>query len=68
MEGDQDDPSSYFYKNVYRRAWLDPDIEAAMERSTSHQGGHSMWRDFAALITHHTSRDAPQPKLNPIEQ
>jgi len=44
-------PASYLYKDAYRQAWIDPDIEDAKARTDAHRDGHHIWNTLVALIS-----------------
>jgi hypothetical protein len=54
-------PASYFYKDIYRQTWLDPDLVCAWERQSSHIGGHPIGRLFT-FVTTAVARLVQQPK------
>ncbi|MBO9587351.1 hypothetical protein [Devosia sp.] len=57
-------PASYLYKDLYRQTWLDPDIENARDRRSTHGGGHPIRNLFATLFAHVPAR-LRRPALAP---
>ena len=43
-------PASYLFKDVYRQTWLDPDIEAAIERQANIGKGRPIWTRLVSAL------------------
>lgn len=58
-------PASYLYKDVYRRAWLDPDVESARRRHKADRldAMSMLRRGLAALLRRAADRLHPAPHL-----
>lgn len=58
-------PASYLYKDIYRQAWIDPDLEDAKARAAADRNGHPITDRVIAFILQIAHRRAQVRQVQP---